>query len=951
MSEELEDENLERDEELESTEGGQLENVIQVSGMYNEWFLDYASYVILERAVPHLHDGLKPVQRRILHSLREMDDGRFHKVANAIGNTMKFHPHGDASIGDAMVQIGQKEILLDTQGNWGNIYTGDRAAAPRYIEVKLSKFALDVVFNYKTTNWLASYDGRNKEPETLPVKFPLLLAQGVEGIAVGLACKILPHNFNELIDGSIDVLKGRKTDILPDFQTGGMADFSNYNDGLRGGKIKVRARIRKEDERTLIIHEIPFSTTTSSLIDSILKANDSGKIKIKKIEDNTAEFVEIAIHLPKGVSPDKTIDALYAFTDCESSISPNAGVIEDDKPKFLGVNDMLQASTVRTKDLLGQELEIKLGELQESWHFASLEKIFIEKRVYRDIEECETWEEILAAIHAGLKPHIKHLLREVTDEDVTRLTEIRIKRISKFDSFKADEKIAGLEGEIEGVKHNLDNLNDFAINYFKELKKKYGEGRERKTEITQFDNIDGAKVAISNAKLYANMEEGFVGTGMKRGEGDFVCDCSDIDDIIIFREDGKMLVTRVSTKAFVGKGIIHIRVWKKGDKRTTYNMIYRDGKNGKTMMKRFQVTSITRDKEYDLGKGNPNSQVLYFSANPNGEAEVVTVMLRQLERLKKLKIDIDFSELAIKGRGAGGNTITKYPVKRVELKEKGVSTLGARKIWYDPTVRRLNAEERGQFLGKFQPSDKILVLLDSGEYKFTGFDISTHFDDNMMHLEKWMPNRPVSAVYYDPEKDQWFVKRFLAEYSTKAVKFISDHEDSKLGLATTLNYPVCSIKFNKKFKHTRDKDDQDVNLWEFIGVKGYKAIGNKLTALPVTEVYLKEADEEKEAEANAALEAEIQPTQENSEPESASNNDSEDSADESATPISANESVDEPSSSEKSPPATVSGPETKKPAAQKPMEVVPDDVSPTIELSVDGTSDDSKKDEGQISMF
>lgn len=846
----------EHDEGMNEADGEQLENVIQVAGMYNEYFLDYASYVILERAVPHVYDGLKPVQRRILHSLREMDDGRFHKVANAIGNTMKYHPHGDASIGDAMVQIGQKELMLDCQGNWGNILTGDSAAAPRYIEVKLSKFANRVAFNHKTTTWLSSYDGRNKEPETLPMKFPLLLAQGVEGIAVGMACKILPHNFNELIDGSIDILRGKSPKLVPDFPTGGMMDAENYNDGLRGGKIKVRARIRKEDNKTLVVHELPFGCTTSSLIDSILRANDRGKIKVKKVEDNTADQVEIVIHLASNVSPDKTIDALYAFTDCEVSISPNAAIIEDDRPKFLGVAEMLRVSTERTKDLLRQELEIRKRELEEQWHFASLEKIFIENRIYRDIEECETWEAILETIHKGLKPYIKHLLREVTDDDVTRLTEIRIKRISKFDSFKADEKIAALEGEIEEVKAHLANLVEFTIDYFKELKKDFGEGRERKTEIKTFDTIDRTKVAVANAKLYVNKEEGFVGTGLKRGEGDFVCDCSDIDDIIIFREDGVMIVTKVSQKAFVGKGIIHVWVWKRGDKRRVYNCIYRDGKAGKTYIKRFNVTSITRDREYDITKGTKGSQVLYFTANPNGEAEVVTVFLRAMQRVKKLKFDLDFADFNIKGRGAAGNQVTKYPVRKIELKEEGVSTLGARKIWFDPTVQRLNADGRGQFLGAFNAEDKILVLLDSGEYKLTGFDLTTHFDENMIHLEKWDPDKPVAAVYFDGEKEDWYVKRFLPEMSTKAVQFITDHPDSKLGVASTLFHPLVRVRFNKRFKHTRDKEDQIIDVTEFISVKGLKALGNKLSTLPVTEVALEEPDEELEKKAEEAFMAE-----------------------------------------------------------------------------------------------
>lgn len=853
-----ENEDFEHDEELNRDHGGELERVVQVSGMYNDYFLDYASYVILERAVPHLYDGLKPVQRRILHSLRELDDGRFHKVANVIGNTMKFHPHGDASIGDALVQIGQKDILLDMQGNWGNILTGDSAAAARYIEVKLSKFANRVVFNHKTTRWLASYDGRNKEPETLPVKFPLLLAQGVEGIAVGMACKILPHNFLELIDGAIDTLKGKTPVLYPDFPTGGMMDCEAYNDGLRGGRIKVRARIRKEDNKTLVVHELPFGTTTTTLIDSILKANERGKIKIKKVEDNTADKVEIVIHLATGVSPDKTIDALYAFTDCEVSISPNAAVIANDRPHFIGISEMLRLSVARTKDLLQLELEIKKSELREQWHFASLEKIFIENRIYRDIEECETWEAILKAIHLGLKPYISHLLREVTDEDVTRLTEIRIKRISKFDSFKADERIRSLEDEIDQVQTYLNNLVDYTIDYFKELKKDYGKGRERKTEIKTFDTIDRTKVAVANAKLYLNAEEGFVGTGLKRGEGEYVCECSDIDDIIVFRRDGIMIVTKVSQKAFVGKDIIHAWVWKKGDKRRVYNVIYRDGKAGKTYLKRFNVTSITRDREYDVTKGTPGSEVLYFTANPNGEAEVVSVHLRAMQRVKKLKLDIDFSEYLIKGRIAAGNTVSKYPVRKIELKEAGVSTLGARKIWYDETVQRLNAEGRGRFLGEFNAEDKILVLLSSGEYKLTGFDLATHFDENMIYIEKWVPVKPVSVVYYDGEKEEQFVKRFLPEYTLKATLFIAEHPDSKLLVATTLHHPQVRLKFNKRFKHTRDKDDLVINLREFITVKGLKAQGNRLSQLPVTEVLLEDPVDDLEQKAEADLQTELE---------------------------------------------------------------------------------------------
>jgi topoisomerase IV subunit A len=846
----------------ENTEDAHLSAITQVQGLYEGWFLDYASYVILERAVPHIYDGLKPVQRRILHSLWEMDDGRYNKVANVIGNTMKYHPHGDASIGDAMVQIGQKNILLDCQGNWGNIYTGDSAAASRYIEVRLNKFGHDVVFNPKTTNWLASYDGRNKEPETLPVKFPMLLAIGVEGIAVGLACKILPHNFVELIDASIDVLKGKKTHIMPDFLTGGMADFSDYNGGMRGGKVRVRARIKKDDkDKTLIITEVPFGTTTGSLIDSILKANEKGKIKVKKIEDNTAGSVEIVVHLAPGTSPDKTIDALYAFTDCEISISPNSCVIHDDKPKFLPVDELLRFSTEHTKSLIRKELEIELNELSEQWHFASLEKIFIEKRIYRKIEECETWEDIILTIHKGLKPFVAHLLRAVTDEDVARLTEIRIKRISRFDSNKADDNLSKLEALIEGVEAKLGSLVETAINYFKELKHKYGKGKERKTEIKQFDVVQAAQVAIANAKLYANLKEGFVGMGLKKDEGDYIGECSDIDDIIAFRSDGKMMVSKVQQKAFFGKDLLHVAVWKKDDKRTIYNMIYRDGKSGGAMMKRFGVTAITRDKEYDLTKGLTGTEVLHFTANPNGEAEVVTVYLKTLDRVKKLKFDVDFAELAIKGRDAIGNVVTKHQVKKVELKQAGISTLGARKIWLDDSVMRLNEEGHGRFMGDFLAEDKLLVVLSSGVYKLIAPELSAHFDDNLLLVEKWIPEKPLTAVYLDGEKEQWFVKRFLIEASKGPVTFIGEHPKSKLGMATLLHHPVIYVKYDKRSKLARNKMDESMNLRDFIAVKGLKAIGNRLTAYPILNIELLDADPEREVESEKLLQSLIEARQ------------------------------------------------------------------------------------------
>lgn len=813
---------LDGDGQDQPNELEQGEEVIKISGMYNEWFLDYASYVILERAVPHIYDGLKPVQRRILHSLWEMDDSRFHKVANAIGNTMKYHPHGDASIGDAMVQLGQKELLFDCQGNWGNVLTGDRAAAPRYIEVRLSKFAKAVAFNPKTTNWLLSYDGRNKEPETLPMKFPLLLAQGVEGIAVGLACKILPHNFLEIIDASISHLRGRTKAIYPDFINGGMADFSNYNDGLRGGKIRVRARIRKEDAKTLVIHEIPHGTTTSSLIESIIKANDKGKIKVKKIEDNTAEFAEILVHLTAGTSPDKMIDALYAFTDCEVSISPNSCIIEDDKPHFMGISGILKNSVEHTKSLLKLELEIRKRELEEQWHFASLEKIFIENRIYRDIEEEETWEGVISAIDKGLKPHIKHLKRAVTEDDIVRLTEIKIKRISKFDANKADENLRRLEDLLAEVIHNLKNLIDFAIEYYKDLKKRFGAGKERRTEIRTFDNIVATKVVVANKKLYVNRAEGFIGYGLKKDE--FVSECSDLDNIIVFRKDGVMMVSKVDTKKFVGKDILHVAVFKKGDKRTVYHMVYQDGSAGHSFVKRFNVTGVTREKEYNLTQGKKGSRVLYFSANPNGESEVVSVKLRPRAKLKNLKIDFDFSEMAIKGRGVRGNTLTKNLVSKIEFKERGESTLEARKIWLDEVTNRLNVDQRGRFLGRFGGEDKLLLLSDDGYYRLVAAELSLRFDDDITQIDKWNPEQAISAVYYDGAKKRYMVKRFLAEISSKKVSFITEHEDSELYIATTYSHPEVVVEYDKR---SSSKGEETYDLEEFISVKGISALGNR----------------------------------------------------------------------------------------------------------------------------
>jgi topoisomerase-4 subunit A len=830
-----EEEHIDNIPEEESSETPALSNTIAVSGMYQDWFLDYASYVILERAVPTIEDGLKPVQRRILHSMWELEDGRYNKVANVIGHTMKYHPHGDAAIGDAMVNIGQKELLIDTQGNWGNILTGDRAAAPRYIEARLSKFAQEVLFNPKTTTWQLSYDGRNKEPVTLPVKFPLLLAQGVEGIAVGLSTKVLPHNFNELIDASIAILKGKKPVIYPDFQTGGMVDITGYNEGQRGGKVRSRAKIGQLDKKTLVITEVPYNTTTSSLIDSILKANEKGKIKIKKVEDNTAQDVEIVIHLAPGISPDKTIDALYSFTDCEISISPNACIIAEDRPMFVTVTDILQICTQQTLALLKRELEIRLGELQEQWHFASLEKIFIENRIYRDIEEEETWEGVIAAIDRGLKPHTKHLIREVTVEDITRLTEIRIKRISKFDSNKADENILALEGKIAEVRFHLEHLIDYAVDYFKGLKERYGKGRERKTEIRHFDIINAAQVAVANEKLYVNRAEGFIGFGIKKDE--YVSDCSDIDDIIVFLRNGTMKVVKVDDKVFVGKDIIHASVFHKNDKRTIYNMIYRDGPRGSYFVKRFPVTSVTRDKDYDLTAGTANSTVEWFTANPNGEGETTIIHHKPLPKLKKLKFDFDFAEQTIKGRDAKGNTLTKNPIRKIEFKEKGLSTLGARKIWFDDTVQRLNASGRGQLLGEFAAEDLILTVMQDGHYKLSGFDLSTQFEDEMILIEKWIPEKPLSAIYWDGEKKVYMVKRFLLEKSDKKLLFIPEGDDCRLELVSSDWLPVIKVNYRKRAAEEVGRAEE-FRLEELITVKGLKAKGNRLTAETVNTIDL-----------------------------------------------------------------------------------------------------------------
>ena len=773
----------------------QGESITRVTGMYKDWFLDYASYVILERAVPSVEDGFKPVQRRIMQSMKDLDDGRYNKVANIVGHTMQYHPHGDASIADAMVQIGQKDLLIDTQGNWGNILTGDRAAASRYIEARLSKFALDVIFNPKVTNWQSSYDGRRKEPINLPVKFPLLLAQGAEGIAVGLSTKILSHNFNELIDASIKYLKNKRFTLYPDFITGGIADFTNYNDGKRGGKIRVRAKIKIIDKSTLLISELPYSTTTTSLIDSIIKANDKGKIKIKKIDDNTSSKVEILVHLPSGISPDKTIDALYAFTNCEVSISPLSCIIENNKPCFLGVSEILIKSTDNTVELLKKELEIRLQELEDQWHNFSLERIFIENKVYRDIEKEESWEGVLQAIKVGIKPFIKVLKREVTDDDIAKLTEIKIKRISKFDIDKAKEKIENLENQISEVKINLSKIVEFAIAYFTRLKKDYSAEKQRKTEIKIFDDVDVRKVVIRNTKLYVNREEGFIGTSLRRDE--YVCDCSDIDDIIVFTENCNMMVTRVGSKTFIGKNIIHVAVFKKKDLRTIYNMVYKDGDKGYGYIKRFAVSGVTRDKIYVLSSSKKPSTVKYFSANPNGEAEKVTINLRQNSKLKKLRWDIDFSDVIIKGRGTRGNILTKNTIKNIELKEKGVSTLKPRKIWFDETVQKLNVDGRGDLLGEFRGEDKILVVSQKGVLKIIPPELTTHFNDDMIVLEKWLPKKPISAIYFDGKKEKYFAKRFLIENENKEEVFISNKKGSFLELVSTDWKPVFEIVFKQ----------------------------------------------------------------------------------------------------------------------------------------------------------
>lgn len=858
-------------EDNSNINGGQLperddlHNVVHVSGMYENWFLDYASYVILERAVPAIEDGLKPVQRRILHAMKEMDDGRFNKVANIIGQTMQYHPHGDASIGEAIINLGQKDLLIDTQGNWGDLRTGDSAAAPRYIEARLSKFALEVVFNPQTTEWQLSYDGRKKEPVTLPVKFPLLLAQGVEGIAVGLSTKILPHNFNELLQGSIDLLENKIPVLYPDFPTGGMIDISDYNDGMRGGKVRIRARIEELDKKTLIIKDIPFGTTTSSLIESIIKANDKGKIKIKKVVDNTAKDVEILVSLAPGQSPDITTDALYAFTDCEVSLSPNACVIVKDKPHFLSVTDILKYNTNQTVNLLKRELEIRKNELLEKILFSSLEKIFIENRIYRDIEECETWEAVIETIDKGLDPYKPQFYRQITHEDIVRLTEIKIKRISRYDSFKADELLKKLEEELKEVEYNLAHLVEYAIKYYRDLLAKYGKGRERKTEIRTFDSIAAAVVAANNAKLYVNRQEGFIGYGIKKDEP--VCDCSDIDDIIVFRRDGVCIVTRIAEKVFVGKDIIHVAVFKKNDERMVYNLVYLDGETGKSFVKRFQVLAVTRDKEYNLTRGSRGSKILYLTANPNGEAESISVYLTAGSKARKKTFEFDFATLDIKGRGAQGNILTKYPIRKIQLKSEGVSTLGGLDIWYDASIGRLNTDKRGKYLGNFKNGDVILSVFKDGSYEMTNYELTNRYDvESLTLIEKFHPGKVISAIYFDGGSKNYFVKRFQVETSTldKRFLFISEEKGSRLVVAATEPQPEVVIEYEKK----SGIEMETISLDSLIEVKGWKSIGNKLGYQKINSIHLieKPVEEQKTGDENEEDEA-IEPAGEDQEPE------------------------------------------------------------------------------------
>lgn len=834
--------NNQPDNQPAATSQGPAES-FSVADMYRDYFLDYASYVILERAVPDLADGLKPVQRRILHAMKKLDDGRYMKVANLIGSTMQYHPHGDASIGEALVGLGQKELLIDMQGNWGNIYTGDDAAAPRYIEARLSKFALDVAFNAKTTEWKSSYDGRNAEPVTLPIKFPLLLAQGVEGIAVGLASKILPHNFNELIDAAIAHLEDRPFVLYPDFMTGGLADVSKYNGGLQGGKVRVRARIRKIDKRVLEITEIPYGKTTTSLIDSIVAASEKGKVRIRKIDDNTAEKVSIILHLHGDVSADQTIDALYALTDCEISISPNNCVIRDGRPSFLTAEEMLRHSTDHTRDLLRRELEIRLNELLDDWHFSSLERIFIENRIYLSIEECETWESIIETIDRELTPFKKLLRREVTSEDIARLTEIKIKRISRYDSAKADERIRAIEDEMKQVRHHLAHLTDYAIAFFQNIKERYGKGHERRTELRAFDVIEAARVAAANHRLYVNRSEGFIGTGLKKDE--FVCECSDIDDIIAFRRNGKYQISKVNDKVFMGKDLIHVAVFDRSDDRTVYNVVYRDGRNGANFIKRFTVGGITRDKEYDVTQGTDHSELLYFSANPNGEAEVVSVQLRPQPRLRKIHFDIDFADLAVKGRGSRGNLVSKTPVYKIKLKEKGISTLADREIWFDKDVLRLNTEGRGLPLGNFSGEDKIVSFTASGFMRVREADIAQRFEDDTIRVERYDPQRIYSAVVWDAEQGYHYLKRFTAPDGERPVSYLPEAPGSALTALSA--HPAAELEIRFGGKHA-DRETETLTADEFIAVKGYKAHGKRLSTYEIESVRFIEPAAEEPAE-------------------------------------------------------------------------------------------------------
>lgn len=829
---------------------GEVDNITHVSGMFKNWFIDYASYVILERAVPAIEDGLKPVQRRILHSMWELEDGRYNKVANLIGNTMKYHPHGDASIGDALVTMGQKDLLIDCQGNWGNILTGDSAAAPRYIEARLSKLGQEILFNPKTTHWQLSYDGRNKEPITLPVKFPLLLAQGVEGIAVGLACKMLPHNFNELCDASVQVLRGRKPTLYPDFATGGIADCNDYNDGKRGGKIKIRARIKEVNAKTLAITEIPFGTTTGSLIDSILAANDKGKIKVKKVEDNTSEEVEILVHLQPGISTDKTIDALYAFTNCEMSISPNACIIENEKPRFIGISEILRVSTHATVELLKRELEIEKFELEERWHFASLEKIFIKEEMYIDFKKYSDKESLYKYLYERFSPHKKKLIRPITDDDLGKLTQIPMIRITRFDSIKAEEHMKELDEKIAQVKHHLANLTDYAIEYFKNLKSKYGKGRERRTEIKALETIEAKQVILANEKLYVDREEGFVGTGLRKNE--YLFDCSDIDDIIAFTREGKMKVFKVDEKVFIGKDIVHVAIFQKNDERTIYNMIYRDGQKGITFIKRFNVTGVTRDKEYDLTKGTAGSEVFWFTVNPHGEAEKVQVNLRKVAGVRKLELDVDFAEVPVKGRGSVGNIVTKYTVKNVTLKKKGVAQIASEDIWFDDSVHRLNKEEKGTYLGKFGGDDKILTITQKGYLKLYTYDLLNHFDEDIVLIEKFYPEQPVTIVYYDGETKTYLTKRFVPDPgATNKTLVITDHDDSNVEIVTMHPSPEIEVEFAKDRKGQTPKAET-LKLVEFAPLVNMKAKGKKLSANKIKEISLleTEVDEEEDDDDN-----------------------------------------------------------------------------------------------------